>query len=218
MKRRVTWPSALLLSSIAIGAVALAGGLGPGRHSGGSRADEAPGVVARPAADALAALQNVPTTLPPDVVSSTAAVRGAFTDPSGAGVQVVQAEEVPRVGGQAGPAPTTRPQCGVILVAGGTHVACSPKLFAQSSLLWVEATAGGPTLSERTSYAVGGLASPQVARLVAVDSAGASHQVELTNGAFYAPLTDPEIAASEVITTMEVYGASGALIETVKIH
>jgi len=97
-------------------------------------------------------------------------------------------------------------RCLITLAGGGAAGACSPNLFAQGPLYIGEAVADD-------RIRVVGIARPDVARIVLVDAANATHPVNLTEGrAFLWETTGEAIASAGAPRNMKVYDAAGRQI------
>lgn len=103
--------------------------------------------------------------------------------------------------------------CAVTEGEGFGASSCATNLSA-TPVIWGESSSAGPGGANVTDWEVSGLAGPQVERMVVVDSTGRARPVRLVHGAFFFALSHGELKRGITPTTLEAYGAGGALIDS----
>ena len=118
--------------------------------------------------------------------------------------------------GEVDPVGVPRKKCVILRGHGFATLACAHDPFLTSTLLFVESSSGGPEGRDRTEFQIAGLAAPQVARILAVDSTGRTRDVRISPGhAFFVELSATELQDGITIRSFRALGASGELLEDV---
>jgi hypothetical protein len=142
---------------------------------------------------------------------------GAFTNAAGRAQSVYVAEQTNgRVclieSSSGGFTPDGRP---IEQISGG----CDRSLYLGHAFAWRAGSDGGPSAAQMNGYHIIGIAKPEVARLVVVDSAGGQSVVHLrAGGAFLYEASRASLRAGVRPTELVAYGADGAALDRMAVQ